>query len=95
MAYGRHLQRIPRLGTLSEYAPSWNDWFLACKGNDEDGELQLVAGGNGIWLLILSLTWWARSLTSKSPASHHEDLVNAMHALENALENGLSTSTTS
>ena len=47
------------------------------------------------WLLILSLTWWARSLTSKSPASHHEDLVNAMHALENALENGLGTSTTS
>ena len=80
------------MGPLSAYAVAWNKWFVACKGNRENGEVNLVTGGNGIWLLILSLAWWAKSLTEKSSVRHYSDLIGSMGLLEDGLEAALQKS---
>ncbi len=56
--YHRRLNRRPRLENVQEYGNSWEAWHEELKA--EEGYRGMVkGGGNGIFLLPLSLRWWA------------------------------------
>lgn len=60
MTWHRRLDRRPELGNVEKYGQAWIGWHeeLRAKAGYED---MVKGGGNGIFLLILSLRWWADS----------------------------------
>ncbi len=56
LAYHRQLGRRPGLGSIREYAKSWEAWNKELKMK-EDYEDMVKGGGNGVFILILTLRW--------------------------------------
>jgi hypothetical protein len=56
-AYHRQLDRRPGMGNIQEYANSWEAWHKELK-TKEDYEDMVKGGGNGVFILILTLRWW-------------------------------------
>jgi hypothetical protein len=58
LAWHRQLERRPAIKDVGEYGDTWVAWYheLKAKPNYQD---MIKGGGNGIFLLILTLKWWA------------------------------------
>ena len=82
---------IPCVSDVEVYRNTWMKWWTACQpswrqdkgwpfpkepaGNTTWGKLS-ARGKNGLFLIIMSTTWWAASLKSASERTPFEEAVN-------------------
>ena len=78
----RDLKKIPKnLGSEEEYSEAWAQWWAGLQPDwrprDEDGSIRsgegegpwddlVVPGSNGMFIVLLSLSWWKHIATEKT-----------------------------
>ena len=87
-------QHIPHVADASAYRERWVSWWTACQpawrkgrewplsreGDTGSGWGKLRARGqNGIFIVVMSTTWWAASLTSAEESSKFDEAIADVH----------------
>ncbi len=96
LSWHRQLERQPRISNVWEYGNSWTAWHGELKAGY--GYCDMVkGGGNGIFLVVLTLRWWA-DVTDELEDGNVKEWSNsrlgvAMRELEESMTGVLESST--
>ena len=78
MQQARRVEVRPSSFKLEGFGQDWFRWVETLKGEEGDLAQLKKGGGNGTWLLLLCLVWWADAideLTEGSETKISEDLL--------------------
>ena len=97
--------RIPFVADISLYCGNWIKWWTSCQPawrrnsgwplprNDTgttDWTKICVCGQNGLFLIVMSTTWWAASIVSEEDWVEFDEAVDDIHWVIGQIQDSLS-----